>query len=91
MATKTFTVPVIMTSTFYVEIEMDVNDNITEDEQDELLSSILDVAESDIVAMDMANEQVYLHTKYDFTTGGGTAEVDVDLFVNEFFDKGLES
>ena len=91
MATKTFTVPVIMTSTFYVEIEIDVDDNITEDEQDELLSSILDVAESNIQAMDMADDQVHLYTNYPFFTGGGTAEVDVDLFINEYFDNGLES
>ena len=93
MATKTFTVPVIMTSTFYVEIEMEVDDNMTEDEDyyHESFASIIDVADSNIMSMDMADEQVHLYTKYDFTTGGGIAEVDVDLFSEHYYDKRLKA
>jgi len=91
MATKTFTVPVIMTASFYVEVEMDVDDNITEDDHDDLFASIIDTVESNIQAMDMADDQVHLYTNYSFFTGGGTAEVDVDLFMHEYFDKGLDS
>lgn len=80
-----------MTSTFYVDVEMEVDDNITEDDHDDLFSSVMDVVESNVQAMDMANEQVYLHTTHNFTTGGGVVEVDVDLFSCEYFEKGLKS
>ena len=56
-----------------------------------MFASIIDVADSNIMSMDMADEQVHLYTKYDFTTGGGIAEVDVDLFSEHYYDKGLKA
>jgi hypothetical protein len=74
-----------------VEVEMEVDDNITEDDHDDLFASIIDTVESNVQAMDMADGQVHLYTDYAFTTGGGIAEVDVDLFSSELFDDGLRS
>ena len=81
--TRTYKVPVTMTCSYLVEVEVDITEGMDEDD---IYTALEDLISSNVDSMPMANEQYYLETDYTWEQNGSYIEADMDNVEGNFQD-----
>lgn len=81
--TRTYTVPITMTTSYLVEVEVEVKEGW--DESD-IITEIQDLVDKNIDVMPMANNQYYFETEYSWEQNGSYYEADLDDVEGNFED-----
>lgn len=84
--TRTYTVPITMTTSYLVEVEVTIEEGMDEDE---IYSTIESLISSNVDVMPMANNQYYFESEYSWEQNGSYIEADMDNVEGNF--EGLDN